>query len=172
MSGTDSDVGGAAVDLVELQCPHCGHVIRPRNLEALQSRRYIQCSMCFKRARNPYFVEAQPRPQPQKQGTELQCPKCGYVWTYTGTVRRRVVCPRCFRSFVHPDFTSPEPEGVEVQCRKCGYWWKYTGAKRDALVTVRCPRCNASNPSPIQDDTAVAEKERAQEEGQPGGPGG
>jgi ribosomal protein S27E len=77
--------------------------------------------MCFKRSRNPYFVETRAKPQIQKQGTELQCPECGYVWTYTGKARRRVVCPRCFRSFVHPDFTSPEPEGVEVQCRKCGY---------------------------------------------------
>jgi len=173
VSGTDSDVGGAAVDLVELQCPHCGHIIRPRNPESLQSRRYIQCGACYKRMKNPYFVEVQGRPQAQKQGIELQCPKCGYVWTYTGTVRRRVVCPHCFRSFVHPDFNLPEPEGVEVQCRKCGYRWKYTGTKRDALVTVRCPKCNASNPSPVQADTGVTEeKGQAQEESQPGGPGG
>jgi transcription elongation factor Elf1 len=165
MSDLDPGTAGAVADFVELQCPHCGHVVRPRNLESLQSRRYVQCSMCFRRIRNPYFVEAQAKPQPrtQRQGTELQCPKCGYVWTYTGTVRRRVVCPHCFRSFVHPAFVAPEPEGVEVQCRKCGYRWKYTGAKKDALVTVRCPRCNASNPSPVQADTGVAgEKEQAQ----------
>jgi predicted RNA-binding Zn-ribbon protein involved in translation (DUF1610 family) len=156
MSGLDSGAGGSVAGSVELECPNCGHVVRPRSLEALQSKRYFQCSMCFKRIRNPHFVEAQAGPQVQKQGAELQCPKCGYGWIYTGALRRRVVCPRCFKSFIHPSFVAPEPEGVEVQCRKCGYRWKYTGAKRDALATVRCPRCNASNPSQVQEAADAA----------------
>jgi ribosomal protein S27E len=27
----------------------------------------------------------------------LKCPKCGYVWIYTGSSRSRIGCPKCSR---------------------------------------------------------------------------
>ncbi len=39
----------------------------------------------------------------EKQGVPVECPNCGHVWT-SRVERKRVQCPKCFRSFVHPQW--------------------------------------------------------------------
>ena len=147
---------------VMLECPHCGHVIRPRDETILPQRRLILCSMCKRWFRNPYHAAAE-----QEEGIEVSCPHCGYRWTYRGRMRVKIACPSCYKKFLHPqapaEFKGKGAVGTLVKCRRCGYEWKYKGKR--TLSRVQCPACGAANPEPLggTGNTAVEKEEEKAE---------